>query len=216
MIATLSVKVDTILLDKLGARLRCRGDTQDMSEAIGTAIAFWLDAQAAGLTAAAPASPHGYQWKSLFLPHGTELRSWSYGAHHHARVEGDKIIYLGRAVSPNQFAQLVARSTRNAWMDLSVLRPGDKHYTKASRLRRDLAEQKPAALQATPGVPTDPLSMLLTALLAQATAAAKPPLVTVPTPTPRAAPQRDPSPAPGWTLPERRRLRYRIEDVAFE
>jgi len=46
------------------------------------------------------------------------LRSWSYGEYNSARVIGDEIIHKGRAVTPKQFAQSFARSTRNAWEDL--------------------------------------------------------------------------------------------------
>ena len=61
-----------------------------------------------------PGSVRGYQWKTLFLPEGTVLRSWSYDEHNYAKVEGDQIIHRGEAVSPNQFAQSFARATRNA------------------------------------------------------------------------------------------------------
>lgn len=94
------------------------------------------------LDATEAAFPRGYQWKSLFLPEGTVLRSWSYGEHNYARVEGDRIMHQGRAVSPNQFARLFTRTTRNAWFDLSVRFPGEKHYRMAGLLRKELAAQQ--------------------------------------------------------------------------
>jgi hypothetical protein len=45
--------------------------------------------------------PRGYQWKSLFLPEGTVLRSWSYGEHNYAQVQGDHIVHKGRPLTPN-------------------------------------------------------------------------------------------------------------------
>ena len=145
----------------------------------------------------------GYQWKSLFLPGGTALRSRSYGEHNYARVEGDQIIHDGRPVSPNQFAQSFARTTRNAWTDLYVRRPGDKQFKLAYRLRQELKDQSKA--DAPPPAPSPDAAILALAAALQASA---PGTLRNPTPTPR-----DSSPEPGWNLPERRKYRYRIEDV---
>src|SRR5471032_2070713 len=142
MKSTVSLQVDTAVLLRLIAQLRQLGGAQDVSEAITAAIAFWLDERAKAPAVGDPANVRGYQWKSLFLPEGTVLRSWSYGEHNYARVEGDQIIHQGRSVSPNQFAQSFARSTRNAWTDLFVRRPGDKQFKLACLLRRDLAGGK--------------------------------------------------------------------------
>lgn len=140
MKSTMSLEVDTGTVLKLIEQLRRRGGTQDLSEAVSTAIGFWIGEQAKLPPGADPASIRGYQWKSLFLPEGTVLRSWSYGEHNYAYVEGDQIIHNGRPVSPNQFAQSFARTTRNAWTDLFVRRPADKQFKLASRLRQELAE----------------------------------------------------------------------------
>lgn len=160
----------------------------------------------------------GYQWKSLFLPEGTVLRSWSYGEHNYACVDGDKIMHDGESVSPNQFARSFARATRNAWFDLSVRRPGDKHFKMAGLLRKELAQQKttkartdaaPVKDVAAPAAPTAPAATIIT-----------PP---TPIPTPPEVPKDDTrsQPAhkadfdPGWDLPERRKFRHRIEDLAY-
>ena len=74
------------------------------------AIEFWLEDPAKFVPGAAPESLHGYQWKTLFLPEGTILKSWSYGENNYARAQGDQIIHNGRAVSPNQFAQHRSRT----------------------------------------------------------------------------------------------------------
>jgi len=107
MKSTVSLLVDTHVLLQLIAQLRDLGGAQDVSEAITTAIAFWLAEKAKLPAGADPANVHGYQWKSLFLPEGTVLRSWSYGEYNYARVEGDRIIHQGRSVSPNQFCTIV-------------------------------------------------------------------------------------------------------------
>ena len=150
MNTTMTVQVPTDTLLQLIEKLRRRGGTQDISEAITTAIEYWLEDPARFAPGAAPEDIHGYQWKSLFLPEGTVLKSWSYGENNYARVVGDQIIHNGRAVSPNQFAQSFARSTRNAWQDLFIRRPGDKTFKIACRLRDELlAAAKPAAVSYT-------------------------------------------------------------------
>ena len=143
------------------------------------------------------------------------LRSWSYGAHNYARVEGDRIVHQGCAVSPNQFAQSFARSTRNAWTDLFVRRPGDKQFKLACQLRHELSEQeRTSAPQApapqAPAPQTDPASQILAALLSHAGVPAN--IAVEPPPIPC----RNVTPRPGWHLPERRQFRYRLEDIAFD
>ncbi|MBP1205012.1 hypothetical protein JOD97_003054 [Duganella sp. 1411] len=155
MNTTVTVQLPTDTLLQLIEKLRRRGGSQDISEAITKAIECWLEDPARFAPGADPEDMHGYQWKSLFLPEGTVLKSWSYGENNYARVEGDQIIHDGRAVSPNQFAQSFARSTRNAWQDLFIRRPGDKTFKIACRLRDELiAAAKPAAATPTGTIPT--------------------------------------------------------------
>jgi hypothetical protein len=188
MKSTVGVPVHTDTLQRLVDHLSSHDGMQDLAEAVSAAIDGWLREQS-GDAASATESLRGYQWKTLFLPEGTVLRSWSYGDANLARVVGNQIIHAGRAVSPNQFAQAFARTTRNAWSDLSVKRPGDKHFRLACVLRRELAALSPPAAQ-TGAVDSQ-----------QANAPSTP---------------RDPTPGIGWTQPERRKLRFRIEDVGFE
>lgn len=218
MKSTMSLQVDTNTLLKLIGRLSARGGAQDLSEAINSAIELWLAEQAKLPAGCDPASVRGYQWKSLFLPEGTVLRSWSYGEHNYARVEGDQIIHEGKAVSPNQFAQSFARTTRNAWMDLYIRRPEDKQFKPACRLRQELAEQAkhqqvvlPAVAPAiAPPAPDATALALLAALQVQSNIGA---------PAAQAGPPsepRDTTPGVGWNQPERRKFRFRLEDVAFD
>jgi hypothetical protein len=216
MKSTMSLQLDTDTLLQLIFQLKSRGGTQDISQAINSAIELWLREQTKLAMGSDPASVRGYQWKSLFLPEGTQLRSWSYGEHNHARVIGDEIIHKGKAVTPNQFAQSFARATRNAWTDLFVRRPEDKQFKMAHRLRLELAKPQPPTPPAPPAG-TDLLA-LLTALQALARAAPATPFSPAAPlqPAAPAAPPRDPTPVAGWTLPERRKCRFRAEDVAFE
>ncbi|WP_254451976.1 hypothetical protein [Duganella vulcania] len=200
----MSVQLPTDTLLKLIEKLRRRGGSQDMSEAMAQAIECWLSDPARFEPGADLSGIHGYQWKSLFLPEGTVLKSWSYGENNYARVEGDQIIHNGHAVSPNQFAQSFARSTRNAWQDLSIRRPGDKTFKMASRLRNELI-----AASKIPAATNTPVLAAAQSLPATPAPSAAPAL------QPPSAPPRNADREPGWDLPERRRFRYRLEDVAY-
>lgn len=222
MFTTVTVQLPTHSMLRLVEHLAQRGGTQDISESITTALELWLAANGETLTAAA--GMRGYQWKTLFLPEGTVLRSWSYGEHNYACVEGDKIMHEGASVTPNQFARSFARTARNAWFDLSVRRPGDKHFKIASRLRQELAEEEKArarsrlaivAANPPSAVVAAPVPVPVTAAPAIATPAeSAPAAVQVPQPVPE--PRREKQDFdPGWNLPERRRFRYRAEDIAY-
>lgn len=171
-----------------------------MSEALNTALEFWLNAKNELPAGADPGGMRGYQWKSLFLPEGTVLRSWSYGEHNYARVEGDQIIHEGRSVSPNQFARHFARTARNAWFDLSVRRPGDKQFKMAGLLRKELARQNQQPAPPVAAAPAPPTARAVPAESAQPD---------------RAETVKKADFDGGWDLPERRKFRYRLEDVAY-
>jgi hypothetical protein len=226
MFTTMSAQLSTPTLLRLIEYLRTRSDSKDVSEALNTALEFWLDAKNELPAGADPAGMRGYQWKSLFLPEGTVLRSWSYGEHNYARVEGDQIIHEGRSVSPNQFARHFARTARNAWFDLSVRRPGDKQFKMAGLLRKELARQNQqsappvaapgfgAGTPATPGplVPLVPLVPQLASAAAPQRGQAKEGAVHHPD---RTETVKKTDFDGGWDLPERRKFRYRLEDVAY-
>lgn len=204
MFTTMSVQLPSHTLLELVSHLQRRPGTQDVSEAIATAVEFWLADQKQFPKTADPNGLRGYQWKCLFLPEGTVLRSWSYGEHNYACVEGDQIMHRGRSVSPNEFARAFARTNRNAWLDLKVRRPGDKQFRQAGLLRKEIMQErarKPAVQ------PADHATLLAAVAEVQQPS---PPLPSLPS-----AP-RDPTPGEGWTLPERRKFRFRLEDVAFE
>jgi hypothetical protein len=77
----------------------------------------------------------GYQWKGLFLPHGTVLRTVFSGKQHHCHVENDLIMFEGRALSPSGFVSAVGGVRRNAWKSVWVLLPGVKHWQRADAMR---------------------------------------------------------------------------------
>jgi hypothetical protein len=214
MFTTVTAQLSTDTLLRLIAQLRTRGGSQDVSEALNSALECWLDANNGLPACTDPAGVRGYQWKSLFLPEGTILRSWSYGEHNYVRVEGDKIIHEGEAVSPNQFARAFARTVRNAWFDLSVRRPDDRQFKMACLLRKELAAQErkraqePALISAASATSAGPVTSPAPVNAAVPAAAA------ASSAAPRESVQKSDF-DPGWNLPERRKFRYRMEDIAY-
>jgi hypothetical protein len=77
----------------------------------------------------------GYQWKRLFLPNGTVLRTVFGGQNHHCLVEGDRVVYDKRVVSPSGFVNAVGGVRRNAWKSTWILFPDSKEWQLADSLR---------------------------------------------------------------------------------
>ena len=107
-----------------------------MEESLETAVYEWIDRQkSAG--SEPPNSPplNGYQWKHLFLPEGTYLRTIIDGCSYQAVVEGGSIMCDGLPVSPSQFANLTGPHRRSAWRTLWVLFPRTSEWKAANSLR---------------------------------------------------------------------------------
>ncbi|NRR29147.1 hypothetical protein HSX11_03015 [Oxalobacteraceae bacterium] len=227
-----------------------------VSDLIDKALALYLaqSPETRDQPAREPEMMRGYQWKNVFLPEGTIVRSWSYGENNYARVEGDQLMHRGRSVSPNQFARSFARTFRNAWMDLSIKRPQDKNYIHANRLRRELSRQERSATEAAcvptvvpqpqpqpqpqppqtaaiaaeaalvpalaPAAAPEPapnhasLAGQLASLLTQTVATAAQ-LGASSVPHNRVAQARNVEAGAEWCLPERRKFRFRMEDIDF-
>jgi hypothetical protein len=80
----------------------------------------------------------GYLWKTVLLPPGSSVRMKYKGKDYHATIEGDAFIYNNKAISPSEFANLVAGGTaRNAWRDLWIKRPTDRQFRPATHFRRE-------------------------------------------------------------------------------
>jgi hypothetical protein len=86
----------------------------------------------------------GVQWKSQFLPDGTLLRTVFGGKNYHCVVEGDRIFYNGKAVSPSGFVNAIGGIRRNAWRCTWILFPGSKDWKLADTLRPRARPRKPA------------------------------------------------------------------------
>jgi hypothetical protein len=126
-------------------------------EIAAEAIDEWMRRHAPDALAMSAAT--GYQWKNLFLPNGTLLRTVFGGKNHHCLVEGDRILYNGQAVSPTGFANAVGGIRRNAWRSIWILFPDSKDWKLADTLRireRPRRARKPmAGIQPPPAA--DPL-----------------------------------------------------------
>lgn len=77
----------------------------------------------------------GYQWKHLFLPSGTLLRTIFNGKNFHCVVEDDHILHDGKMTSPSGFANAVGGVRRNAWNVIWILFPSRSEWQLAATLR---------------------------------------------------------------------------------
>jgi hypothetical protein len=127
------------------------GSLDAVAEFADQAIREWL------ACAKAPQSPqsgpkHGFQWKTLFLPEGTQLRVWSReNGSRYAEVVGDQIMHAGLPVTPNEFVRLQEGIPRNAWTEVSILMPGETAW-KAAHIRRDELQRAARALRSPPPI----------------------------------------------------------------
>jgi hypothetical protein len=111
-----------------------RGFAQETWEIGAAAIREWMIRNNPD-SFAMPATP-GYQWKHLFLPNGTLLRTIFDGKNFHCLVEDDHIRYNGKKISPSGFANAVGGIRRNAWKVIWILFPNSPEWKLAGSLRR--------------------------------------------------------------------------------
>jgi hypothetical protein len=139
--STVGVPVRTALVVQLADFLREKGSDRDLVDVVDTAIQYWIDNANWKTEDLMPEvferqNHRGYQWKTLLLPPGTNVRMIYKGDTYQAAVEGDDFVYDGKKMSPSEFANTVARGTaRNAWRDLLIKRPQDQSYRLADDLR---------------------------------------------------------------------------------
>lgn len=136
----ISVPIPTGQFVELVEFLRNKGDMSDPVEVVSKAIDYWMDNASWKPELLAVSSARGYQWKSLFLPEGTEIRMQYKGAYSYAKVEGDDLIYKGEPISPAAMANTVAGGSRNAWRDLWIKRPTDREWRLADDCRSEATE----------------------------------------------------------------------------
>lgn len=152
-IATLAIPTATL------CRLLQYADAQqaerNAGELAAIAIEEWL-ARAAG--GDKPCSRlRGYQWKTAFLPEGTQLRAWNRSGFAYAEVIGDAIVHLGEPVSPHEFICRCKGISRSAWAEVSLLFPGENHWKRADVYRRELVRPPMPQAKPTPAPIAPPL-----------------------------------------------------------
>lgn len=114
-------------------QMRKREDLRSQQEIILIALREWMAREYGQPT------DRGYQWKELFLPHGTRLRILHRGHCYMAEVEGNYLMAEGKIVTPSAWAAAVCGSIRNAWRDIYVRRDQREPWTHASDLRAGAA-----------------------------------------------------------------------------
>jgi hypothetical protein len=111
------------------------GITLELHEVVDQAIKDWMAALESAREQETSSTLTGYQWKNVFLPEGTSLRTVCDGAHYIARVVGCKVIFEGRPRSPAQFVNEVHGTCRNAWKSIWLLWPNELEWTLANAYR---------------------------------------------------------------------------------
>jgi hypothetical protein len=126
------------LSDMLNLKFHLR-DTRpgvDPDEFVVQLVRRWLTLESERLTLRQEGKPlHGFQWKSVFLPDGTHLRSSYNRTVQFAKVVGDQIMAEdGEVVTPSEFANRHAKG-RNAWRVIWIRFSGDAHWIRAADCR---------------------------------------------------------------------------------
>jgi hypothetical protein len=116
------------------------GFTQEVWEIGAAAIRDWL-ARNSPDTLGMPVTS-GYQWKHVFLPQGTLLRTVFNGRNYHAMVDGDELRFEGVGTTPSRFANTAGGVRRNAWKVIWILFPN----TGSWKLADDLRQRKKARM----------------------------------------------------------------------
>ncbi len=83
----------------------------------------------------------GFQWKKVFLPDGTSLRTSYRDTIEFAKVVGDHIVsHDGTALTPSLFANRHTNG-RNAWRFVWLHFPGDGYWVRAANCRARIDDQ---------------------------------------------------------------------------
>ena len=139
----ISVPVSTKQFLELAHFLRSKGDQRDPVLAVADAIDYWMQNADWKPELLCQSTGHGFQWKEIFLPDGTEVRMQYKGQYYYASVEDDQLMYQGNSTTPSRLSNTIARSSRNAWRDLWVKRPTDVEWYLANDLRNtDTSDQE--------------------------------------------------------------------------
>ena len=154
MKSQICVPLPTDVFLELVEFLREEKDIRDPVEVVSDAIRYFLDnASWKQDDLLVRSASLGFQWKSVFLPDGTQIRTSYKGSYFYATVEGDRVMHDGTATTPAAFANKIAGTSRNAWRNLWIKRPEDKEWTLADDLRPETKVRGDAALAEFVGTP---------------------------------------------------------------
>ncbi len=130
-----AVGIHPRLYHQLAMQSKLGGDFRHPDELVNLAIRHWLAIHSGA------SDHHGYQWKDLFLPNGTELRLCYRGEYHYAHIADDQLLYADQPLSPHAWAQTVTGTVRNAWRDIWIRRSVHEPWTRANVWRPRGASQ---------------------------------------------------------------------------
>jgi hypothetical protein len=147
MFAPVTIQLPTTTLVALQEYLQFSDSKLSVEQSVVLAIREWLANNGASASGDPSDILRGYQWKSIFLPHATQLRMSYAESTYYAEVVGDAILYQGRPTSPRGFTMAIAGSGRNAWRDLFIKFPDSRLWKRAGLCR---IEQQKQAKQPVP------------------------------------------------------------------
>lgn len=137
----MSISIPFELYQSFGNHLHDLGGTGDLSTMASLAIRQWMASNKPSNTSSEAGSLMcGYQWKKVYLPDGTKLRTSFAGNDFHATVKGNTVQFNDMVLSPSQFANHVSRSRRNAWRVIWLLFPDSATWKLASTCRNVVSE----------------------------------------------------------------------------
>ena len=112
----------------------------------------WLATETARLALRSGQATRGFQWKNVFLPEGTTLRTSHCDVVEFAKVVGDRIVSEDdMSLTPSTFANRHAKG-RNAWRFVWLRLPGNDHWVRAANYRRhseDAAQRRSKTMMTT-------------------------------------------------------------------
>lgn len=112
----------------------------------------WLATETARLALRSEQATRGFQWKNVFLPEGTTLRTSHCDVVEFAKVVGDRIVSEDdTSLTPSMFANRHAKG-RNAWRFVWLRLPGNDHWVSAVNYRmhsEDVAQRRSKTMMTT-------------------------------------------------------------------